>query len=36
MISAIGDQFAVSILDMGQNLEAFQNTINNFYDTAAN
>jgi hypothetical protein len=35
MISAIGDQFTVSMLDMGQQLESFQKSINNFYDAAA-
>lgn len=35
LVSAIGDTFAVAILDMGQNMEKFENTINNFYEKSA-
>jgi hypothetical protein len=34
IISAIGDSFATSALDMGQQMESFGNTINKFYETA--
>lgn len=35
VVSAIGDTFATGILDMGQNMEKFQNTINSFYEKSA-
>ena len=35
IVSAIGDTFATGILDMGQNMEKFQNTINSFYEKSA-
>lgn len=35
LVTTIGDQIATSILDMGQAMESFGNTINNFYDKAA-
>lgn len=34
IIAAIGDSFATSALDMGQQIESFGNTINKFYETA--
>ena len=34
IISAIGDSFTTSALDMGQQMESFGNTINKFYETA--
>ena len=34
IVSAIGDSFATSALDMGQQMESFGNTINKFYETA--
>ena len=36
IISSIGDTFATGILDMGQHMDKFKNTINSFYETAAN
>ena len=35
IVSAIGDVFAVGLLDMGQNMEKFGNTINSFYEKAS-
>lgn len=34
LVSAIGDTIAVGILDMGQQMESFGNTVNSFYEKA--
>jgi hypothetical protein len=35
LVSSIGDEIATTILDMGQEMEAFGNTINSFYEKAS-
>jgi hypothetical protein len=35
LINVIGDQIAIPILDMGQQMEAFNNQINSFYEKAS-
>lgn len=35
IVSSIGDTFATTILDMGQHMDQFNNTINSFYEKAS-